>query len=113
MLQPRTVGVGAVLTGGLRVTGTLAPTLPGPNTVQLVVRGRAGATVPASHVGLVVTMPGMAMRPIKVALVSQGHGYAGVIRLPMFGFYRAAVVVTARAGRYMGGFTLEIPLLGT
>jgi hypothetical protein len=53
------------------------------------------------------------MRPIKVTLVSQGHGYAGVIRLPMFGFYRAAVVVTARAGRYMGGFTLEIPLLGT
>jgi hypothetical protein len=57
-------------------------------------------------------MPGMAMRPITATLLARGHGYAGVIRLPMFGFYRAAVVVTARAGRYMGTFTLEIPLLG-
>jgi hypothetical protein len=107
------VGVGAVLTGGVRVTGTLAPTLPGPNTVHLVVRGRAGATVPASHVGLVVTMPGMAMRPITATLLARGHGYTGIIRLPMFGYYRTAVVVTGRAGRYTGALTLEIPLLGT
>ena len=95
------------------MTGTLAPTLPGPNTLHLVVSGRAGVAVQASHVGLVVTMPGMAMRPIKATLVSRGHGYAGVIRLPMFGYYRAAVVVTGRAGRYTGALTLEIPLPGT
>ena len=107
------MGVGAVLTGGVRVTGTLAPTLPGPNTVHLVVSGRASAAVQASHVGLVVTMPGMAMRPITATLLARGPGYAGIIRLPMFGYYRTAVVVTGRAGRYTGALTLEIPLLGT
>jgi len=109
ILHARTSGVGGVLTGGVRVDGTLYPTLPGPNTLRLRLR-RASGTMVARQVRVVVTMPGMAMAPVTATLTAHGRSYAGVIRLPMFGEYRATVVVRTPVRRYGGSVALAVPL---
>jgi len=110
ILRARTMRVQGALGTNVQVSGTLSPALPGLNTLRLSVRRSPGADVRARQVMATVTMPGMDMPPIVATLAPHGHGYAGVIRLPMFGEYRASLVVRALAGRYTGIVALTIPL---
>lgn len=111
ILRARATGVGGMLAGGVYVSGTLYPALPGPNTLRLTLRRTSGATLlPAGQVRAVVTMPGMAMPPVAATLTAHGRSYAGAIRLPMFGAYRARLVVRTPAGRYTGAVAVTVPL---
>jgi len=113
ILHARTSGVRGVLEGGVRVSGTLYPALPGLNTLRLTLRRASGVpvgTAPAEQVAVVVTMPGMAMPPVTATLTAHGRAYAGVMRLPMFGDDQARLVVGAPAGRDTGAIALTVPL---
>lgn len=114
ILHARASVVRSALNSGVRVDGTLYPSLPGPNTLRLTMPGMSGAPGRAASVGrveVVVTMPGMAMPPIAATLTAHGRDYAGIIGLPMFGDYRARLVVRTPAGkRYTGAIALTVPL---
>jgi hypothetical protein len=109
VMVSRTTAVQARLSSDARLTGTLSPTIPGSNTLHLVIRDKAGAIVRGGHLRLSTTMPGMRMVPIITTLVPQSDGYSGVLLLPMFGRYRATVRTDTPTGRYAG--TLAIVLL--
>lgn len=53
------------------------------------------------------------MRPIVATLQARGEGYSGTLLLPMFGLYRATVVVSRAERRYRGVVTLALPLPGS
>jgi hypothetical protein len=109
ILRARTLRIAEALPGGLRLVGTLYPTLPGPNTLRVAVRQRSRAPLQGGRVSLVATMPGMAMAPARATLRWHNNGYTGTLRLPMLGRYRVQVVVDAPAGRSTG--TVVIALL--
>jgi hypothetical protein len=52
------------------------------------------------------------MAPIRATLVARDHHYIGTLTLPMFGTYRAQVVVDTPAGRATGTLTLTLSLPG-
>ena len=110
LIRPQTIRVDGALTSSTRLRGTLTPSIPGPNTLRLVVRQAAGTLVLGGRVEIVATMPGMAMVPARATLIARGAGYTGIISLPMFGRYRAQVVVTTPHARYTGVTTLAMPL---
>lgn len=87
ILHARTSGVRGVVEGGVRVSGTLYPTLPGSNTLRLTLHHTVGTTPPTGQVRVVVTMPGMDMPPVVATLAARGGGYQSTIALPMFGRY--------------------------
>lgn len=96
--------------GGLMLSGTLSPSLPGVNTIHLTI-GRAGQhPARGSRVTLVLTMPGMVMAPVRATLAARAHGYSGSVVLPMFGTYRAQVDAIFHGGRYRGSLTMRLPL---
>jgi hypothetical protein len=110
IIRPRHAPVAAVLSHGVRLTGTLYPAYPGRNTLRLAVQGRSGAPAPGNRVALVASMPGMAMAPIRATLVARDHHYVGILTLPMFGTYPAQVVVDTPTGRATGSLTLALSL---
>jgi hypothetical protein len=110
VLAPRTVAIQAALPRGLQLRGTLFPALPGPNRVRLVASHGAGARIGTGQMHLVVTMPGMPMRPIAATLSAHGDSYNGTLHLPMFGLYRAAVALSSARSRYTGALTFVVPL---
>jgi hypothetical protein len=112
IIRPRSAPVAAVLSHGVRLAGTLYPAYPGRNTLRLAVQGRTRASAPGNRVVLVASMPGMAMAPIRATLVALDHHYVGTVTLPMFGTYRAQVVVDTPAGRATGTLTLILSLPG-
>jgi hypothetical protein len=112
ILRARTLPVAGNMSGGVRLAGTLYPALPGPNTLRLTVLGPLGAALRGARLSLVITMPGMAMAPLRAPLPARGQGYGGAVTLPMLGRYRAAVALTTPAGRYSGALTLAVPLPG-
>lgn len=107
ILYPRTVRVAALLPGGRRLEGSLYPALLGPNRLSVQMRG---AGMSGGRVEVTATMRGMAMAPVRATLVAHRHGYSGALRLPMFGQYRARVVVVTPSGRYSGALTLALSL---
>ncbi len=113
VVQGHNQAVSATLAGGMHVSGTLYPALPGANTLTLTLsgtaRGRGKDT--AGTLGLRVTMPGMAMAPLRVALRERAGRYRGVITLPMFGAYVARVVLVAEQGQWQGTMRVLVPLL--
>jgi hypothetical protein len=110
VLHPHTTRFRGVLSNGAAVTGTLFPTIPGENTIRLVLSGPSEAPKGGSAVTLVAAMLGMRMAPARADLVSGAHGYAGIIDLSMFGRYRVSVrVVTPRGARH-GTIRIELPL---
>jgi hypothetical protein len=111
VIHPARTQVQAVLSNGIIVTGFLSPTIPGKNRVRLVIhRGVTGAHRPAA-ITLTVMMRGMPMAPARATLIRSAHDdYAGTITLPMFGVYRASVVVTTPAGKQRGIMTIKLPL---
>jgi len=110
IIRPRKTPIGAFLSHGVWLAGTLYPAYPGRNTLRLAVQGRSGAPAPANRVALVASMPGMAMAPIRATLVARDHHDVGTLTLPMFGAYRAQVVVDTPAGRATGTLTLTLSL---
>jgi len=112
VIVPRTAPIQGALSGGARLRGTLSPAIPGPNTLRLRASDGAGARIEGGRLRLVVTMPGMRMRPIVVTLQAHGEDYSGTLPLPMFGLYRATVVVSKAERRYTGPVTLVLSLPG-
>lgn len=110
VLAPRTVAIQEALPRGLQLRGTLFPAFPGPNRVRLVASHGAGARIGTGHMHLVVTMPGMPMRPIAATLSAHGDSYSGTLHLPMCGLYRAAVALSTARSRYTGVLTFVVPL---
>jgi hypothetical protein len=110
IIRPRKAPIGAFLSHGVRLAGTLYPAYPGTQHAAL---GRAGplrGPAPANRVALVASMPGMAMAPIRATLVARAHHDVGTLTLSMFGAYRAQVVVDTPAGRATGTLTLTLSL---
>ena len=112
ILHAHRLPVGGTLSGGLQLSGTLYPSLPGQNTLRLAVRGPSPAALHGAHLSVRITMPGMAMAPIRATLRARGRAYNGAVVLPMLGRYRAAVALTTPAGRSSGVVTLTVPLPG-
>lgn len=108
IIYPRTVAVGVTLSPRWRLVGTLYPAYPGRNTLRLRLEGANPALEARSSIVLEVTMPGMAMTPLRVTLHDQGGWANGVFTLPMFGIYQAQVRVVSPLGHATG--ILDLPL---
>src|SRR5689334_17237233 len=63
VLHPHTVAIAVVLTDDVRLTGTLAPDLPGKNTFDVVLQGSLARARSGSPLRLEATMLGMRMAP--------------------------------------------------
>jgi hypothetical protein len=110
ILHARTTRVSTLLTGGLRLAGTLYPTLPGPNTLNLNMAGQHPTPVRGGRVEVVATMPGMPTTPARAVLVPCPAGYCGRLTLPMFGHYRVQAAIAAPSGRLPSSLGIELPL---
>jgi hypothetical protein len=108
--HPHTTRLRGSLSDGSMVTGFLSPTIPGANTVHLVVHGTGRAPKTASVLTLVATHLDMKMRPVRSVLVLDSQGYAGVIHIPMFGRYRLSITAVASGITRRGSITLDFPL---
>ena len=110
LIVPQTTTVQARLTADMRLSGTLSPTIPGPNALSLTIRDRAGHLVRGGRLHLVATMPGMdtGMVPSRAVLAPHGDRYSGQLSLPMFGRYRATVAIAAPGGPYTGTLTIGV-----
>lgn len=110
VLHRQTVPFSGAIAGGVSLDGTLSPSLPGLNTISLriLLPGRRVARGGQLHV--VLSMPGMAMVPVRATLTANSHGYRGRVVLPMFGRYRAQVDALTPGGRYTGAVILTLPL---
>jgi hypothetical protein len=108
VLHPRTVAIAAVLTDGARLTGTLAPDLPGKNTFDVTLQGSLARS--GSPLRLEATMFGMLMAPVQATLANHAGHYCGAMILPMFGAYRVAIKAPASAEAITGVLTVTIPL---
>ncbi len=97
----------------MRLSGTLSLALPGANTLTLTLSGASDdkGKDTAGTLGLRITMPGMAMAPVRVALRGRAGYYRGTLILPMFGAYVARVDLVAGRGRWQGGMPLLVPLV--
>lgn len=103
--------VTAVLATEVDLQGTLYPALPGVNTLRLRVTGARSMGMGASGVlTLRLLMPGMAMRPITVALHEHARQYRGAVVLPMFGSYIGHVLLATPRRYWQGQLRLDVPL---
>jgi len=98
------------LGGHATLRGTISPSLPGLNTLTLRIDLPGGRVAWGGHVSLVLTMPGMAMLPVRATLTASSQGYRGSAIVPMFGRYRAQVDATTASGRYHGAVSVALPL---
>jgi hypothetical protein len=110
VLHRHAVPFSGSIAGGVSVDGTLWPSLPGLNTLSLRILLPDRQVAHSGRVHLVLSMPGMAMRPVPATLIARSQGYRGSVALPMFGRYRAQVDASTAGGRYMGAFSLTLPL---
>ncbi len=108
IIHARTVPLAGVLAPGVRIRGTLYPAYPGRNTLRLVLQRHGRARGGGVSLALVVTMPGMAMAPIRVHLRGHDDRYSCAITLPMFGTYRARITVVTPDGPATGTITLPL-----
>jgi hypothetical protein len=110
VLHRQTVPFSDTLAGGVTLTGTLSPSLPGLNTLTLRLHVPDRQAARDGQIELEISMPGMAMRPIRAILAMNSHGFSGYAALPMFGRYRAQMQASIGGRRYMGEFLLTVPL---
>jgi hypothetical protein len=110
ILHRRTTSISGAIGGGVSVDGTLTPSLPGLNTIRLHILLPGRQVGLGGRVGLVLSMPGMAMPPVHVTLNAESGDYRGSVALPMFGRYRAEVDAATASGRYTGAISLIMPL---
>lgn len=90
ILQPRTLTQVATA-GGLRLSLTVGPLMPGPNRFELRLAARRRPAV-AAHVYVAAIMTGMAMRPVTLSMreAQPGH-YVGMGPLTMFGRWQLTI----------------------
>ncbi len=110
IIHPTRTDVRGTLSNGVIVTGYLTPTIPGKNTVQIVVKSGVPRAFQPRTITLKVTMIGMHMTPKWVVLGRAARGYAGSITLPMFGVYRVSIALRTPPGTERGTITVELPL---
>jgi hypothetical protein len=110
VLRRQTVPFSGTIVSGVSLGGTLSPGLPGLNTISLRILLPGRRVARGGRVSLVLSMPGMAMRPVRATLTTRGHGYRGRVAVPMFGCYRAQVEAATASGRYTGTLSLTLPL---
>lgn len=106
IVRPHTIRLAITLARGVRLEGTLAPGLPGPNMVSLVAQP---GSIAGNRLNLEATMPGMIMAPATATLTARGHAYRGMLTLPMFGRYRLRVTLVRGHLRSTGA--IGLPLL--
>ena len=111
-IHPHTTAVHGTLAGEASITGWLFPTIPGVNTLHLVILRPSGTRQTRGRVAVVADMAGMKMTPSRALLTPGSHGRTGRILLPMFGLYRMRVVVTTPAGVARGVIELNVPMPG-
>jgi len=110
IIQPTRTHMQSVLSNGIILTGSLSPTIPGKNAVQIVVHSRlTGAQRPVA-ITLQATMAGMHMIPTRALLTHTVRGYAGTITLPMFGAYHLSVALQLVTGTQRGVIIIKLPL---
>jgi len=110
IIHPTQTHMQGFLSNGVFLTGSLSPTMPGKNTVQLVLSPvMSGASRPAA-ITLTAAMLGMHMIPTRAVLTRTVRGYAGTITLPMFGAYRMRVEMQTPAGMQRGIIIIKLPL---
>jgi hypothetical protein len=112
ILHPHASSIDGALQGGVRLHGTLSPTLPGHNTVDLVAQGIGNPSTSQGRITLSATMPGMAMPPVRATLAPHGGHYTGAFDLPMFGTYVVQTRLNAPGRDSTGVLTVTIPLPG-
>jgi hypothetical protein len=110
VLHRHAVPFSGIIAGGVTVDGTLWPSLPGLNTISLRILLPGRQVARGGRVSLVLSMPGMAMRPVHATLTARSQGYRGSVALPMFGRYHAQVDASTAGGRYRGAVSLTLPL---
>ncbi len=112
-IYPKRTQVHATFSRGIRVAGSISPTIPGRNHVDLVlIAPRVKAPLPRV-ITFTANMTNMPMKPVEAILRRTSQGYAGTIKLPMFGTYRLRVAFHTAADRYSAntGVTLPLPSL--
>jgi len=110
ILRPQVTHLMAVLGHGIVLRGTLEPTLPGLNTVRVVLHLPPGAAAATDQVDFAAAMLGMTMLPSRAVLRRGPAGaFTGRMRLPMFGQYHVAASLQMSLGRETGMFTLVLP----
>jgi YtkA-like len=111
ILQPRTA-VQSAQVGGLRLTLTASPLIPGSNHFELRL-GDRGRPVDDARIRLIATMPGMGGHSLSYQARAIGEGrYAVSGPLTMFGHWRIAATVSrpgAAALTHAFGLNLDIP----
>jgi hypothetical protein len=110
VLRRQTVSFSGTIVSGVSLGGTLSPGLPGLNTISLRILLPGRRVARGGRVSLVLSMPGMAMRPVRATLTASSGDYHGRVAVPMFGRYRAQVEAATASGRYTGIFGLTLPL---
>jgi hypothetical protein len=110
VLRPHTVAFSGVLKDGSQLRGTLYPGFATQQNTLHVVIQRKGQLVARGHLDLSATMLGMHMLPVKGRLSAGHNGYSGLLYVPMFGNYRATIVLTAPGTHTTGVVTLSVPI---
>jgi hypothetical protein len=106
----QTVFFSGTIADNATLNGTISPSLPGLNTMSLNIMPARRQVAWGGQVTLVITMPEMAMPPVRATLSATRQGYRGMVALPMFGTYRVQADASTGAGQYTGAFSLTLPL---
>jgi hypothetical protein len=77
IIHPHATSFRGSLGGGVKLAGTLSPSLLGTNVITLSVQPRDHAPAHGGQVRLTLTMPGMRMSPIQATLAAGAGGYTG------------------------------------
>jgi hypothetical protein len=111
IIQPRTVAQ-TVQVGGLRLTLTASPLVPGSNHFEVRL-GDRGRPVDGARIRLIATMPEMAGRPLSYQTGAIGEGrYEVTGPLTMFGHWQIMTTISrpgAAALTHAFGLSLDIP----
>jgi len=110
IIRPTQTQMHSILPDGTVVAGSLSPTIPGKNIVQLVMHSTSAGALRPTAITLTAAMLGMHMIPVRAVLTRTARGYAGAITLPMFGVYRVSVALQTPAGTQHGIIIITLPL---
>jgi len=114
-IHPHFTRFAGALTGGMRVSGMLYPSVPsydasfGPNQVKLLLRLH-GTPVTRGSISMISRMIGMAMPPNRGSAMPDGSRFRGKLVIPMFGSYRVSVVLHQGSRTYRGLVVIRVPL---
>ncbi|HZT96510.1 MAG TPA: hypothetical protein VFB34_06700 [Chloroflexota bacterium] len=111
--SPHVTTFSGTLSGGIRLRGSLYPSIPGytkglgRNRITLAL-SRRGSRIAAGLLTLTSTMPGMAMKPDHASVRLRRGRIAANLLLPMFGSYRIQVDLRLGRATRTGVFLLDL-----